>query len=238
MKVDVLVFAAHPDDAELSCSGTIAKLTKEGKKVVIVDLTRGEMGTRGTIETRKQESEEATKILNLADRVQLGLGDTSFLNDRSHQIPLIETLRYYQPDLVFCNAMEDRHPDHGRGAELESDACFFAGLAKIETKWNGVTQNAWRPRLVLHYIQDRLYKPDVVVDISSTWEIKKASIMAFKSQFYDPNNKEPNTYISSPQFLNFIESRSREMGHLIGVEFGEGFQCKRPIGISDITHII
>lgn len=238
MKADVLVFAAHPDDAELSCSGTIAKLTNEGKKVVIVDLTRGEMGTRGTIETRKKESEEATKILNLSDRVQLGLGDTTFLNDRTHQLPLIETLRYYQPDLVFCNAMEDRHPDHGRGAELESDACFFSGLAQIETKWKGEIQKAWRPRLVLHYIQDRLYKPDVVVDISSTWEIKKLSIMAFKSQFYDPNSTEPNTYISSPQFLNFIESRSREMGHLIGVEFGEGFHCKRPIGISEITHLI
>ncbi|HRH35271.1 MAG TPA: bacillithiol biosynthesis deacetylase BshB1 [Catalimonadaceae bacterium] len=238
MKTDVLVFAAHPDDAELSCSGTIAKLTKAGKKVVLVDLTQGEMGTRGTIETRKTESDASSEILKLADRIQLGLGDTTFSNDRAHQLPLIETIRHFQPDLVFCNALEDRHPDHGRGAELAADACFFSGLAKIESNWKGVAQKAWRPKLVLHYIQDRLYKPDFVVDISETWEIKKASIMAFKSQFYDPASQEPTTYISSPEFLNFIESRAREMGHLIGVEFGEGFHCKRPIGISDLSCLI
>lgn len=238
MKVDVLVFAAHPDDAELSCSGTIAKLSKAGKKVVIVDLTRGEMGTRGTVEIRQKESDEATKILGLTDRLQLDLGDTTFINNREMQLPLIQALRYYQPEIVLCNAREDRHPDHGRGAEIQEDACFFSGLAKIETQWKGSQQSAWRPRLVLHYIQDRFLKPDVVVDISSTWETKRESILAFKSQFFNPESTEADTYISSPQFLKFTESRAREMGHMIGAEFGEGFQCRRPLGISDITNLL
>ena len=235
MKVDVLVFAAHPDDAELACSGTIAGLVAQGKKVVIADLTRGEMGTRGTIETRKQEAATSAKILGLADRVQLGLADTAFENNRTTQLPLIETIRRFRPDIVLCNALDDRHPDHGRGAKLESDACFFSGLRMIETTWEGKLQEAWRPRLVLHYIQDRLSKPDLVVDISAHWETKIASVRAFKTQFYDPNSDEPETYISSPMFLEYIESRAKEFGHMIGVHFGEGFHSPRPLGISDVT---
>lgn len=238
MKTDILVFAAHPDDAELSCSGTIAKMVKAGKSVVIVDLTEGEMGTRGTPETRRKEAEIASRILGLSARVQLGLGDTTFINDRETQIPLIQMIRHFQPDIVLANALDDRHPDHGRGAQLESDACFFSGLAKIDTEWEGKSQKAWRPKLVLHYIQDRQYRPDIVVDISDSWEDKIQSIMAFGSQFYDPSNPEPPTYISSPEFLKFVESRAREFGHLIGVEFGEGFQSHRPLGVQDLFHLV
>lgn len=234
MKTDVLVFAAHPDDAELSCSGTIASLIGSGKKVVIADLTQGEMGTRGTTEIRKQESADSSNILGLVDRVQLYLPDTSFENNRQSQIPLIETIRHFQPEIVLCNALEDRHPDHGRGAKLESDSCFFSGLRMIETKRDGKSQPPWRPKLVLHYIQDRISKPDLVVNVSAFWETKLACIRAFKSQFYDPNSKEPDTYISSPLFIEYIESRGKEFGHMIGVQYGEGFHSPRPIGISDI----
>jgi bacillithiol biosynthesis deacetylase BshB1 len=235
MKIDVLVFAAHPDDAELACSGTIASLIAQGKKVVIADLTQGEMGTRGTIETRKEEAAESARILGLADRVQLYLPDTTFGTDRDSQLPLIQTIRRFKPEIVLCNAFEDRHPDHGRSARLEEDACFFAGLSKIETTWEGELQSPCRPRLVLHYIQDRFLKPDVVVDITPFWETKLAAIRAYKTQFYDPNSKEPATYISTPEFYRFLEARARETGHLIGVEFGEGFQCRRPLGINDLS---
>lgn len=238
MKADILVFAAHPDDAELSCSGTIASMVMNGKKVVIVDLTEGEMGTRGTVIQRRKESVEASRILGISDRINLGLGDTTFENNRQQQLPLIQAIRHYRPEIVLANALNDRHPDHGRSAELEADACFYAGLSKIETYQDGKPQEAWRPRLVLHYIQDRLFKPDLVVDISSHWETKKNSILAFQSQFFDPESKEPETYISSPEFLKFIESRAREMGHLIGVEFGEGFHSRRTPGITDLSHLI
>lgn len=235
MKADVLVFAAHPDDAELACSGTIASLVAKGKKVVIADLTQGEMGTRGTTDTRKEEAAESARILQLADRVQLYLPDTTFGTDREAQIPLIQTIRRFQPEIVLCNAFEDRHPDHGRSARLEEDACFFSGLAKIETSWEDELQTAWRPRLVLHYIQDRFLKPDIIVDITPFWEIKMKAILAYKTQFYDPTSSEPVTYISTPEFLRFLEARARETGHFIGVEFGEGFQSRRPLGIDDLS---
>ena len=238
MKIDVLVFAAHPDDAELSCSGTIASLVASGKKVVIADLTQGEMGTRGTVESRKEEAAASSEILEIAERVQLYLPDTQFGISREVQIPLIQTIRRFRPEIVLCNAIEDRHPDHGRSAKLEEDACFFSGLSKIETTWGGKTQHAWRPRLVLHYIQDRWIKPDLVIDITPFWEKKIASMMAYKTQFYDPSSSEPETYISKPTFLKFVESRSREMGHVIGVEFGEGFTCARTPGIKDLTSVI
>ena len=238
MKADVLVFAAHPDDAELACGGTIASLTSIGKKVVLVDLTQGEMGTRGTKETRKVEAAESARILGLADRIQLYLPDTGFSTDRKDQIPLIQAIRRFRPDVVICNALEDRHPDHGRGSKLESDACFFSGLSKIETTWEGELQEHWRPGLVFHYIQDKMIKPDFVVDISQHWETKLEAIKAFRTQFYDPNSKEPETYISTPVFWNFLESRSREMGHLIEVSHGEGFTVERTIGVKDLTGII
>jgi hypothetical protein len=224
MKLDILVMAAHPDDAELAVSGTIASAIAQGKKVGIVDFTRGELGTRGTPEIRLAESAAATKILGIHARENLGLADGFFQNDRESQLKLIDVIRKYQPDIVLANALEDRHPDHGKGAALAIDACFLSGLRKIET---GLA--AWRPKHVYHYIQDRYLKPDFVVDISAHWATKEAAIRAFKSQFFDPNSTEPASYISSPDFLAFVEARAQEMGHKIGVKYGEGFQTQGTI---------
>ncbi|MFM1780820.1 MAG: hypothetical protein RJB49_1115 [Bacteroidota bacterium] len=225
MKLDILVMAAHPDDAELSCAGTILKHIAAGKKVGIVDFTRGELGTRGTPEIRLQESADATKILGLHARENLGIRDGFFRNDEKTQLKLIEVIRKYQPDIVLANALEDRHPDHGKGAQLAIDACFLSGLRQIKTG----DLPAWRPAQVYHYIQDRYLEPDFVVDISSQWDQKEAAIRAFKSQFFDPNSAEPASYISSPDFLNFIQARAMEMGHKIGVKYGEGFQSQKTL---------
>jgi len=225
MKLDILVMAAHPDDAELSCAGTILKHIAAGKKVGIVDFTRGELGTRGTPEIRLQESTDATKILGLHARENLGIRDGFFRNDEETQLKLIEVIRKYQPDIVLANALEDRHPDHGKGAQLAIDACFLSGLRQIKTG----DLPAWRPAQVYHYIQDRYLEPDFVVDISSQWDQKEAAIRAFKSQFFDPNSAEPASYISSPDFLNFIQARAMEMGHKIGVKYGEGFQSQKTL---------
>jgi bacillithiol biosynthesis deacetylase BshB1 len=227
MKLDILVMAAHPDDAELAVSGTIASAIAQGKKVGIVDFTRGELGTRGTPEIRLAESAAATQILGIHTRENLGLADGFFQNDRESQLKLIDVIRKYQPDIVLANALEDRHPDHGKGAALAIDACFLSGLRKIET---GLP--AWRPQHVYHYIQDRYLKPDFVVDISAHWATKEAAIRAFKSQFFDPNSTEPASYISSPDFLAFIEARAQEMGHKIGVKYGEGFQTQGTIQLN------
>lgn len=227
MKLDILVMAAHPDDAELAVAGTIVDAIAKGKKVGIVDFTRGELGTRGTPEMRLAESVEATKILGIQVRENLGLADGFFQNDKESQLKLIEVIRKYQPDIVLANALEDRHPDHGKGAALAIDACFLSGLRKIET---GLP--AWRPKHVYHYIQDRYLEPDFVIDISEHWEKKEAAIRAFKSQFFDPNSTEPASYISSPEFLNFIQARAQEMGHKIGVKYGEGFLSQSPIQVS------
>jgi bacillithiol biosynthesis deacetylase BshB1 len=225
MKLDILVMAAHPDDAELSCAGTILKHIAAGKKVGIVDFTRGELGTRGTPEIRLQESADATKILGLHARENLGIRDGFFRNDEETQLKLIEVIRKYQPDIVLANALEDRHPDHGKGAQLAIDACFLSGLRQIKTG----DLPAWRPAQVYHYIQDRYLEPDFVVDISANWDQKEAAIRAFKSQFFDPNSAEPASYISSPDFLNFIQARAMEMGHKIGVKYGEGFQSQKTL---------
>jgi bacillithiol biosynthesis deacetylase BshB1 len=225
MKLDILVMAAHPDDAELSCAGTILKHIAAGKKVGIVDFTRGELGTRGTPEIRLQESADATKILGLHARENLGIRDGFFRNDEETQLKLIEVIRKYQPDIVLANALEDRHPDHGKGAQLAIDTCFLSGLRQIKTG----DLPAWRPAQVYHYIQDRYLEPDFVVDISSQWDQKEAAIRAFKSQFFDPNSAEPASYISSPDFLNFIQARAMEMGHKIGVKYGEGFQSQKTL---------
>jgi bacillithiol biosynthesis deacetylase BshB1 len=225
MKLDILVMAAHPDDAELSCAGTIIKHIAAGKKVGIVDFTRGELGTRGTPEIRLQESADATKILGLHVRENLGIRDGFFRNDEETQLKLIEVIRKYQPEIVLANALEDRHPDHGKGAQLAIDACFLSGLRQIKTG----DLPAWRPAQVYHYIQDRYLEPDFVVDISSQWDQKEAAIRAFKSQFFDPNSSEPASYISSPDFLNFIQARAMEMGHKIGVKYGEGFQSQKTL---------
>lgn len=225
MKLDILVMAAHPDDAELSCAGTIVKHIAAGKKVGIVDFTRGELGTRGTPEIRLQESADATKILGLQARENLGIRDGFFQNDEETQLKLIEVIRKYQPDIVLANALEDRHPDHGKGAQLAIDACFLSGLRQIKTG----DLSAWRPAQVYHYIQDRYLEPDFVIDISAHWDQKEAAIRAFKSQFFDPSSPEPASYISSPDFLNFIQARAMEMGHKIGVKYGEGFQSQKTL---------
>jgi bacillithiol biosynthesis deacetylase BshB1 len=217
--------AAHPDDAELSCSGTILKHIAAGKKVGIVDFTRGELGTRGTPEIRLQESADATKILGLHARENLGIRDGFFRNDEETQLKLIEVIRKYQPEVVLANALEDRHPDHGKGAQLAIDACFLSGLRQIKTG----DLPAWRPTQLYHYIQDRYLEPDFVVDISAHWDQKESAIRAFKSQFFDPSSMEPASYISSPDFLHFIQARAMEMGHKIGVKYGEGFQSQKTL---------
>ena len=233
-KLDILVIAAHPDDAELGCSGTIAAHIAKGYKVGIVDLTHGEMGTRGTPEIRLQESAEAARILSLSARENLGFKDIYFKDDEAHQLELIKVIRKYQPEIVLANAITDRHPDHGKGSSLASNACFMSGLRKIETELDGVAQQAWRPKFVYHYIQNNYIQPDFIVDISAHWDTKVASIMAFKSQFYDPSSQEPSSFISSPEFLPFVESRSREFGHRIMVKYGEGFTVERFIGVDNL----
>ena len=236
IKLDILVMAAHPDDAELSCSGTILSYIAQGKKVGIVDFTRGEMGTRGTPEIRLQESNDATKILGLHARENLGLADGFFQNDQASQLILMEVIRRYRPEIVLANALEDRHPDHGKGAKLAIDACFLSGLRMIPTtdSHSKSEQAAWRPKHVYHYIQDRYLEPDFVIDITEHWETKEQSIRAFKSQFFDPNSKEPNSYISSPDFLSFIQARAQEMGHKIGVKYGEGFKSQKTIQVTNL----
>lgn len=233
-KLDILVIAAHPDDAELGCSGTIASHIAKGYKVGIVDLTHGEMGTRGTPEIRLQEAEEAGRILGLSARENLGFKDIYFKDDEAHQLELIKIIRKYQPEIVLANAITDRHPDHGKGASLASNACFMSGLRKIETECDGLFQQAWRPKFVYHYIQNNYIEPDFIVDISAHWDTKVASIMAFKSQFYDPSSQEPASFISSPEFLPFVESRSREFGHRIMVKYGEGFTVERFLGVDNL----
>lgn len=235
MKLDIAVLAAHPDDVELGCGGTVAKHIAQGLKVGIIDFTRGELGTRGTPELRAQEAADAAKILGVSVRENLGLKDGFFQNDAEHQLKVIRAIRQYKPRIVLANAVHDRHVDHGKGASLANDACFLSGLAKIETfDGQGVKQEPWRPTAVYHYIQSYYLKPDFVVDISGFWDVKLKAIMAFKSQFYDPNSKEPATFISDPGFLRMMESRAQELGHSIGVQHGEGFTVARTPGINSL----
>ncbi|HXA02625.1 MAG TPA: bacillithiol biosynthesis deacetylase BshB1, partial [Cytophagaceae bacterium] len=203
MKLDILIFAAHPDDAELSCAGTILSQISKGKKVGIIDLTRGELGTRGNAELRDKEAMAAAKILGIHVRENALFADGFFQNDEAHNLELVRFIRKYQPEIVLANAIHDRHPDHGRGSELVSRACFLSGLRKIETRDENKNQKEWRPRAVFHYIQDRYIVPDFVVDISKQWEKKVKAIKAYKSQFFDPASKEPQTYISAPDFFSF-----------------------------------
>jgi bacillithiol biosynthesis deacetylase BshB1 len=238
MKLDLLVFAVHPDDAELGCSGTILKAIAEGKKVGIVDLTRGELGTRGTAETRDQEAANSAKILGLHIRENLKMKDGFFQNDEAHQLPVIAAIRKYQPEIILCNALDDRHPDHGRASNLIYDAAFLSGLPKIKTEQDGKSQSAWRPGLVLNYIQDRYIKPDILIDITPYWEQKLASIRAFESQFYNPDSSEPATYISSPEFLKGVESRAREFGKSIQVTYAEGFTSRKLLGVNSIFNLL
>lgn len=234
MKLDILVIAAHPDDSELACSGTIASHIDQGYKVGVLDLTKGEMGTRGTPEGRILEAGNAAEILGLSIRENLGFKDVFFQDDYEHQIQLVKYLRKYRPEIVLVNAVSDRHPDHGKGGALATKSCFMSGLIKIQTEWNGEIQEAWRPKFIYHYIQNNYIKPDFVVDVTKYWDKKMASIKAFKSQFYDPESQEPESFISSAEFLDFIEARGKEFGHSINVKYGEGFTVERMIGVSDI----
>jgi bacillithiol biosynthesis deacetylase BshB1 len=239
MKVDVLAIAAHPDDIEMTCGGTILSLVAQGKTVAGVDLTRGELGTRGTPEIRLKESEEGARIMNLAARENMGFRDAFFRNDEEHQMALIPIIRHYQPDIILTNTIDDRHPDHGRAAQLVVDACFYAGLRQIKTVGkDGQSQQAHRPSFIYHFIQDRSLKPDFVVDVSPYWEGKLTAIRAYKSQFFDPTSSEPQSYISGEAFMKFLEARTREHGHMIGVEFGEGFISKRMLGVNDLFQLI
>ena len=238
MKLDLLAFGAHPDDIELSCGGALLVEKKNGKQTGIVDLTRGEMGTRGTAETRKQEAEDASKILGVSVRENLEMADGFFMNDKAHQLQIIQMIRKYQPSIIFCNAPSDRHPDHGRGANLVSDAAFLSGLQKVETTDGDQPQEAFRPTYVLKYIQDRYFQPNFVLDITSVFEEKLEAIRAYKTQFFQPGQDGPQTYISTPDFLDSIVYRAKMFGKMIGVKYAEGFISDKMIGISSLDALI
>lgn len=239
MKLDVLAIGAHPDDVELGCSGTLINEVKRGRKVGIIDLTQGELGTRGTIETRYQEAEDAARIMGIHVRENLKMRDGFFVNDEAHQLKLISVLRKYRPEIVIGNILEDRHPDHGKAGSLIYDSCFLSGLRQVKTKSeNGEEQEKWRPKYLFHYIQDRFYEPDLIVDVSDVWEQRMESIKAYKTQFHDPNSAEPQTYLSNPEFLEAIVGRARLLGKRIGVQFAEGFISKKNIGIRNFDALI
>ena len=239
MKLDILAIGVHPDDVELGCSGTLIKEIKRGKKVGVVDLTEGELGTRGTAETRYAEAAAAAKIMGLAVRENAKMRDGFFKNDEAHQLQLIQIIRKYQPEIIFANILEDRHPDHGRAGNLVYEACFLSGLIKIETKGDdGKPQEKWRPKYLFHYIQDRFYEPDFIVDISDVWEQRLQSIKAYSTQFFNADLDGPQTYISSPEFLESITSRARLLGKRIGVPFAEGFLSKKSIGLKNLDALI
>jgi len=234
MKLDILAIGAHPDDVELCCGATLAKEVANGKKAGILDLTRGELGTRGTEKTRREESENATKILGVAIRKNLGFADGFFVNDKLHQIEIIKMIRKFQPEIVLCNAIDDRHIDHAKGSKLASDACFLSGLLKIETEFEGKAQKHWRPKQVYHYIQWKNLEPDIVVDVSGFMDQKMEAILAYKTQFYDPKSKAPETPISSRNFVDTIRFRAMDLGRLVGVEYGEGFTVERYPAVSSL----
>lgn len=239
MKLDVLAIGAHPDDVELGCSGALINEVKRGKKVGIIDLTQGELGTRGTIETRYQEAADAARIMGVHVRENLKFRDGFFVNDEAHQLKLISVIRKYQPEIVIGNILEDRHPDHGKAGSLIYDACFLSGLRQVKTTdESGKEQEKWRPKYLFHYIQDRFYEPDLIVDISDVWEQRMDSIKAYKTQFHDPDSTEPQTYLSNPEFLDAITGRARLLGKRIGVQFAEGFISKKNIGIRNFDALV
>ena len=238
MKIDILAIGIHPDDVELSCSGTIAKHIALGKKVGILDLTRGELGTRGNAELRTKEANEAAIILGVSFRTQLNLKDCFFENNEENQKKIIEIIRKHQPEIILCNAISDRHPDHGRASKLVSDASFYSGLIKIETHSDNKIQKAWRPKAVYHYIQDQYIHPDFVIDISEFIDIKHKAIMAYSSQFYNPSSNEPETPISSKHFIESVNSKMSILGRDIGVKFAEGFTVNRYPGINSLFDLV
>jgi bacillithiol biosynthesis deacetylase BshB1 len=239
IKLDILVLPVHPDDAELGCAGVILKHIAAGKKVGIADLTRGELGTRGSAEIREQEATEASRILGLTVRDNLAIPDGFFQNTREYQLKVIEAIRRYQPEIIITNAYHDRHPDHGRASELVEASAFLSGLRKIETHFNGELQQAWRPKMILHFIQDNYIKPDILVDVTQHWDKKIESILAYGSQFYNPEwENEPQTYISSPDFIQVVEARAREFGKSIGVKYAEGFTSKKILGVDNLFDLL
>lgn len=233
-ELDLLAIGIHPDDVELSCSGTLLRHIAQGKTCGILDLSQGELGTRGSAELRLKEAAAAAKILGISVRENLGLADGFFRNDVESQRKIIVKLRQYRPKIVLCNAVSDRHPDHGRAAQLVSEACFYAGLRRIETELDGKAQEAWRPKAVYHYIQDRQLQPDLVVDVTDYVDKKMEAILAFSSQFFDPNSKEPRTPISGPEFLEHVKSKMMVFGRDIGVPYAEGFNVERTPGVKDL----
>jgi len=238
MKLDILVFGAHPDDVELGCGATIAKEISLGKKVGVVDLTRGELGTRGSADLRDQEAANAAKILGVSVRENLRFADGFFVNDKEHQLEIIKMIRKYQPEIVLCNAIDDRHIDHSKGSKLVSDACFLSGLKKIETVIEEGQQDQWRPKLVYHYIQWKNIEPDFVVDVTGFVDKKIAAVLAYSSQFYDPNSKEPETPITNKNFIDSINYRAKDLGRLIGVECAEGFTTERYVAVENLSKLI
>lgn len=238
MKVDILAIGVHPDDVELSCSGTLLKHIAAGKKVGILDLTLGELGTRGNAKLRTKEAMQAAKIMAVAFRDQMNMADGFFANDEKHQRKLIGKIRLYKPEVVLCNASDDRHPDHGRAAKLVADACFYSGLIKVQTTFKKKQQEAWRPKAVYHYIQDNFIHPDFVIDISDVMKQKMKVIQAFESQFFNPKSKEPATPISSLEFLESIKAKNLIFGRSIGVKYAEGFTVSRYIGVKSLFDLI
>lgn len=238
MKLDILVFGAHPDDAELGAGATIAKEVANGKKVGVVDLTRGELGSRGTAEIREKEAMASAEILGLAVRENLGFADAFFENNKEHQLEIIKMIRKYRPEIVLCNAIDDRHIDHGKGSKLVSDSCFLSGLLKIETEINGKKQEKWRPKNVYHYIQWKNIEPDFVVDVTGFIDIKVKSVLAYGTQFFDKKSDAPKTPISSKNFLDSVTYRARDLGRLIGVEHAEGFTVERYAAVNSISDLI
>ncbi len=237
MKLDILAFGAHPDDVELGCSATIAKEVSLGKKVGIVDLTRGELGTRGSADLRDIEAAKAAEILGVQIRENLGFADGFFVNNKEHQLEIIKMIRKYRPEIVLCNAIDDRHIDHPKGSKVVSDACFLSGLVKIETELDGERQEKWRPKVVYHYIQWKNIEPDFVVDVTGFMDKKIASVMAYSSQFFDPSSKEPETPITSKNFTESVEYRAKDLGRLIGVDFAEGFTTERYVAIENLSKL-
>lgn len=238
MKLDILAFGAHPDDVELGCGATLAKEISLGKKAGIIDLTRGELGTRGSAEIRDEEARKAGEILGIAIRENLRFRDGFFVNDETHQLEVIKMIRKYRPEIVLCNAIDDRHIDHGKGSKLVSDACFLSGLRRIETEVDGVAQEAWRPKVVYHYIQWKSINPDFVVDVTGFIDKKVAAILAYGSQFYEPNSNEPTTPIATKNFLDSLHYRSQDLGRLIGTDYAEGFTAERYLAVSSLENLM
>ncbi len=238
MNIDILAFGAHPDDVEISCGGTLLRYADDGKQIAIVDLTRGELGTRGSGALRMEECKAASQILGLVDRVNLGMADGFFEENEDHLHQIICEIRHFRPKLIFANSIRDRHPDHGRAAALVARAAFLSGLPKINTERNGITQEAYRAPMLLHYIQDIYIEPDVVLDVSAYAEEKIKLVQCFSSQFFDPNSTEPETPISNAHFFEFMKGRMLQFGRPIGAKYAEGFTVNRTLGVSDLFHLI